>query len=63
MVGQSGEAGTEEYTEEFGFMTEENGTRVWDYSDTGTFLSLYVTLLEEKAVAAQRFFCLISLSE
>ena len=29
MVGQPGKAGTEEYTEEFGFITEENGTRAW----------------------------------
>jgi len=28
MVGQPDKAGTEKYTEEFGFITEENGTRV-----------------------------------
>ena len=28
MVGQSGKAGTEEYSEEFGFITKNEGTRV-----------------------------------
>jgi hypothetical protein len=40
MVGQPGKAGTEEYIEKIGFITEENGTLVRDYSDKGAFLLL-----------------------
>ena len=36
---------------------------VSDYSDMGAFLSLYVTLLKKKVVAAQRLFSPILTSE
>ena len=50
MVGQPGKAGTEEHTEEFGFITKEYGTRVRVISDTGAFLITCVFLLQISSI-------------